>query len=113
MMTQDQITAGHLAAFAQAGPVGPVPFAGLEPVPGEPSRVPAAVRRLTGRVWHSWPVFLARYYSAGTWRAMPGPWPVKLALIAVCQVIPGQADELILVAVTQAFRARKARQMAR
>lgn len=59
--------------------------------------------------WHSWPAFLARYYTRETWRGLPGPWPVKVALCAVCLAIPGPQDEILLIAVTQALRARQAR----
>lgn len=59
--------------------------------------------------WHSWPAFCARFYARETWRGLPGPWPVKLALMGVCLAVPGPADEIALLAVTQAFRARHAR----
>lgn len=58
-------------------------------------------------VWHSWPVFLARTYLKETWDGMPGPWPVKLLLVAVCLAIPGPQDEILLILVTQALRRRK------
>lgn len=64
------------------------------------------------RVWHTWPVYLARYYARQTWRDMPGPWPVKLALVAICLVIPGPQDELLLIALTRVMRAYRARQEA-
>jgi len=56
-------------------------------------------------IWHSWPAFLLRYYCGITWRALPGPWPVKLVLIIVCTAIPGPQDELLLIALTAACRA--------
>ena len=64
---------------------------------------------LARATWHTWPAFLARYYARETWRGMPGPWPVKLALVAVCLAIPGPQDEILLIAVTQFCRARRAR----
>jgi len=63
-------------------------------------------------VWHSWPVFLARHYTRETWDGLPGPWPVKVALCAVCLAIPGPQDEILLLAFTQFCRARKARKAA-
>jgi hypothetical protein len=45
-----------------------------------------------------------------TWRGLPGPNWVKVLLIAVCLAIPGPQDELLLLAITAACRARKARQ---
>ena len=61
------------------------------------------------RIWHAWPVYLARYYLRQTWDDMPGPWPVKLALVAICLAIPGPQDELLLFAFTRACRAYRAR----
>jgi len=60
-------------------------------------------------VWHSWPVFLARYYLRQMWDDMPGPWPVKLLLVTVCLAIPGPQDELALIAFTRLCRAWRAR----
>ncbi len=62
--------------------------------------------------FHAWPSFLARYYVRQTWQGLPGPWPVKVALLAVCLAIPGPQDELLLLAVTQVCRARRARKLA-
>jgi hypothetical protein len=59
--------------------------------------------------WHSWPAFLARYYVRQAWDAMPGPWPVKAALVALCFAIPGPWDELALIGLTRACRAWRAR----
>jgi hypothetical protein len=60
-------------------------------------------------VWHSWPAFLVRYYLRETWRGLPGPWPVKLALLGVCLAIPGPQDEILLIALTAWCRARQAK----
>lgn len=60
-------------------------------------------------VWHSWPVYLARYYAKQTWRDMPGPAPVKIALVVACLLIPGPQDELLLIAFTRACRAWRKR----
>lgn len=38
------------------------------------------------------------------WDSLPGPWFVKVALILVCQVIPGPLDEIALLAVIGAWR---------
>ena len=65
-------------------------------------------RSLLG-LWHFWPVYVARYYMIVLWRGMPGPWPVKLALIILCQLIPGGFDEIALIAVTRAYRGWQAR----
>jgi hypothetical protein len=61
-------------------------------------------------IWHSWLVFLARYYLRQTWDDLPGPWPVKIALCAVCLAIPGPQDELALIALTRLCRMWRARQ---
>ena len=59
-------------------------------------------------VWQSWPVFLVRYAVRQLWVSLPGPWPVKLALLVICQLIPGQLDEYALILVTRAYRAWRA-----
>lgn len=64
---------------------------------------------MIGRAWHSWPVYLVRYYLLQLWRDMPGPWPVKLALVAICLAIPGPQDELLLIALTRVCRAWRAK----
>lgn len=61
------------------------------------------------RLWDTWPAFLARYYLARTWRDLPGPWPVKVALLALCLAIPGPFDELALIALPGALRKLRAR----
>lgn len=61
------------------------------------------------RLWDTWPVYLARYYLARLWRDMPGPWPVKVAIFALCLAIPGPFDELALVALPRILRAWRAR----
>lgn len=55
------------------------------------------------RAWHSWPAFLARFYTRETWASLPGPLPVKVllavvlaAILAACQLIPGQADDIVV-----------------
>lgn len=49
-----------------------------------------------------------------TWDDMPGPAPVKLALVIICLAIPGPQDEILLIAFTRACRAwRKRRELAR
>lgn len=60
-------------------------------------------------LWHSWPVFLARYYVKQTYNDLPGPAPVKVALVVACLLIPGPLDELALIALPRACRAWRAR----
>jgi hypothetical protein len=62
--------------------------------------------------WHSWPVFLVRYYARQMWEDLPGPWPVKVALLALCLACPGQLDEIALIALTRACRPWRARREA-
>jgi len=48
----------------------------------------------------SWWWCVARMSARSGWDALPGPWPVKVALIvllAAGQLIPGEADELVLL----------------
>ena len=72
----------------------------------------AAIARAGRAIIGPWPVFVAWFYLRETWRGLPGPWPVKLAIIGACLAIPGPQDEILLLAVTQFFRARKARKAA-
>ena len=65
---------------------------------------------LLAGLWQLWPVFLARYYVRQTWRDLPGPVPVKVALVVICLAIPGPQDELILLALVKVCRAWRARQ---
>ena len=53
------------------------------------------------------------FWVVDTWRALPGPVWVKVTLLVVCLAIPGPQDELLLIAVTAALRARKARKQRR
>ena len=59
----------------------------------------------------SWWAYVVRYEARATWEAMPGPWPVKVALIVVLALIPGQLDELLFLAVLGAVRKRQARRV--
>jgi hypothetical protein len=43
------------------------------------------------------------------WDSLPGPWYVKVILIIACQLIPGQLDEIALIAVVRAWRKYKSR----
>ena len=56
----------------------------------------------------AWWAFVLRYEAREMWRALPGPWPVKVALIVVTQAIPGPGDELLLLLGMAALRRRQA-----
>ena len=56
-----------------------------------------------------WWAYVVRYEARETWRAMPGPWPVKVVTLAVLLAIPGQLDEIVFLAVLSACRKRRAR----
>lgn len=43
-----------------------------------------------------------------TWNGLPGPWWVRVVLVAVCLAIPGPQDELLLIAITAACRRYRA-----
>jgi hypothetical protein len=67
----------------------------------------------------AWPVVTGRWYAYAvwcamlqTWHDMPGPWWVKILLVAVCLAIPGPQDEIALILLTRVFRAWRARQAA-
>lgn len=52
---------------------------------------------VAGWWWH-----VVKVSAADGWRWLPGPWPVKLTLVvllAAGQLIPGELDELIVLAV--------------
>lgn len=54
------------------------------------------------RYWPSyrWPLYVAWDLARETYRALPGPWWLKLLLCAICLAIPGPQDELLLIALT-------------
>jgi hypothetical protein len=56
-----------------------------------------------------WWVYVLRYELRELWRALPGPWWVKVLLIAVCLAIPGPQDEIALALAVAALRKRQAR----
>lgn len=60
-----------------------------------------------------WWAYLAGRYARQLWDSLPGPWPVRVALVAACLAIPGPADELALAALVTVCKARKARRNAR
>lgn len=60
----------------------------------------------------SWWAYVIRYEAREMWRALPGPWPVKVLLVVACQAIPGPLDEIALLAAVAAFRKRQARRAA-
>ena len=77
-------------------------------IPAAP-RVPAGHRapRLPRRVARK----LARTVAA-LWDGLPGPWPVKVVLIAVAIAEPGPFGEMALGAYASFMAARKARRTA-
>lgn len=58
-----------------------------------------------------WWAYVVRYEARELWRALPGPWWVKVALIVVCTAIPGPGDELLILIGMAAFRKRQARKV--
>jgi hypothetical protein len=51
--------------------------------------------------------FLARLALAELWRTIPGPRWVKVIVMAVfiaCLIMPGQADEIVLIALIRLAR---------
>lgn len=69
-------------------------------------------KRAGSRLWHSWPAFLARYYTRETWRGLPGPWPVKAGLFALAVAEPGPYGEMALAAFAKWNGSRLARKAA-
>jgi len=63
-----------------------------------------------GSFYASWLWWWLKDEAREMWRALPGPWWLKLLLCLLCLAIPGPADELgliVLVKVCRAWRARK------
>jgi hypothetical protein len=60
----------------------------------------------------SWYWTVVKWEARETWRALPGPWWVKTLIIVGCLAIPGQLDEIAVIALCKLFRARKARREA-
>ena len=57
----------------------------------------------------AWWGFVLRYEARELWRALPGPWWVKVLLLVITQAIPGPQDEVLLLLIVAACRKRKAR----
>ena len=56
----------------------------------------------------AWWVFVVRHEVRELWRALPGPWWCKVALLVVTQAVPGSADDVALFAVLGYLRKRRA-----
>lgn len=63
------------------------------------------LREAAGTVWHSWWVFVARWYIKRTYDDLPGPKWFRVALIVICLLIPGELDEVLLLALLAGSRA--------
>lgn len=57
----------------------------------------------------AWYWLAVRWEARDMWRALPGPWWVKVIILVITQAIPGPQDEILLFAVLAILRARKAR----
>ena len=66
-------------------------------------------RSAAGRLFHSWPAFLARHYTRETWRGIPGPLPVKVILCVLAMAEPSPYGEMALAAFGKWNGGRKAR----
>lgn len=60
----------------------------------------------------AWWVFVLRYEARELWRSLPGPWWCKVLILVALNLIPGQFDEVVFLAVLSALRKRKARREA-
>jgi hypothetical protein len=59
-----------------------------------------------------WWWLAVRVCAADLWQWLPGPWPVKvllLAILAAGQYIPGELDELLFIAAIAAAKRLTAR----
>jgi hypothetical protein len=66
----------------------------------------------TARSLAAWWWLVLRYALRDLWDGLPGPWWCKVALVAVCTAIPGGLDEVVLLALTAAWRRWRARRQA-
>lgn len=57
--------------------------------------------------WFWWTLVL--FAAREAWSALPGPWPVKAALLIFCTLGPIPGDEVVLFAIMAAWRSYKAR----
>jgi hypothetical protein len=57
----------------------------------------------------SWWAYVLKYEAREMWRALPGPWWVKILIIVVLQAIPGELDEIALLLALGWLRKRRAR----
>lgn len=58
-----------------------------------------------------WVWFWVKSEAREMWRALPGPWWVKVAICLACLAVPGELDEIALIVVLRYFRARRARRL--
>jgi len=65
-------------------------------------------RHLVGEVI-SWWLFVLRYEIREIWRALPGPWWVKVPLMILAVAEPGPFGEMAILGIAAMFRALKAR----
>jgi hypothetical protein len=56
----------------------------------------------------AWWWLVLRVTTRDLWDTLPGPWPVKITLIVLTQAIPGQLDDIALLALLAWLRRRKA-----
>ena len=59
-----------------------------------------------------WWASVLRFEAIEMWRCLPGPWWCKLAILVLVLAIPGQLDEIALLAILSALRGRRARKTA-
>lgn len=63
--------------------------------------------------WYvSWYWLIAKQSALELWRDLPGPWYVKLFIVAICLAIPGPQDEILLIVMLRIFRAIRKRREA-
>jgi hypothetical protein len=51
----------------------------------------------------------AKLAARELWDDLPGPWYVKILIIIACQLIPGQFDDIAVIAIARAWRRYKTR----
>lgn len=64
---------------------------------------------MSARALAGWWAFVLKYEARELWRALPGPWWVKVLLLVVTQAIPGPQDEILLLVIVAALRKYRAR----
>lgn len=60
----------------------------------------------------AWYALMIRIAARMVWDSIPGPWYIKVVLLAVTQVIPGQFDDILIFGAIALYRTWRRRALA-